>query len=332
MVDESETAPLPDPVSEPAPAALPVATPPAAAGVETAVTPVFAPAPEPAAAVAPAPAAPAVAPAAAIAAAPAAPSRRNRMLGLTAETAGVIGIFLFVALAMVVLLGRGWATSTVDDLSGSVDAKMAQAVPLLDNASTKVSEINGRIGALTDAATSLAAQADAAPGLLGGLRDQLSNLQNRYLEFRATYADVRQTAVTALDSLRVMSRLIPGFSVPQDAVDTLAALDAKVQDIDAKIMDVSNALTDGPVQAVANVVVTKAAAVQDGLSKLTTALNGAQARLAEVRSQVASTADTVNMFISIGSILLFLLFLYFALLHWVLFRTGRGLRKAPAAG
>ena len=322
MVDESETAPLPDPVSEPVPAAAPVATTPAAAGVETAVAPVFAPAIEPA---------PATGPAEAAVPAQGAPSKRNRVLGLTAQATGIIGIFLFVALAVVVILGRGWATSTVDDLSGAVDAKMAQAVPLLDGATAKVSEINGRIGALTDAANALAAQADAAPGLLGGLKDQLSNLQNRYLEFRATYADVRQTAVTALDSLQVMSRLIPGFSVPQDAVDKLAALDTKVQDIDAKIMDVSNALTDGPVQAVANVVGTKAAAVQDGLTKLTTALNGASARLVEVRSQVASTADTVNTFINLGSILLFLLFLYFALLHWVLFHVGRGLAKAPAA-
>ena len=64
---------------------------------------------------------------------------------------------------------------------------------------------------------------------------------------------------------------------------------------------------------------------------MTTALDAAQTRLAELRAQVASTADTINMFISIGSILLFLLFLYFALLHYVLFHVGRGLGRAPAA-
>ena len=71
--------------------------------------------------------------------------------------------------------------------------------PCSTAASSKVSEINGRVGALADAANSLAAQANAGTGLLGGLRDQLTNLQNRYLEFRAKYTDVRQTAVTALD-------------------------------------------------------------------------------------------------------------------------------------
>ena len=60
---------------------------------------------------------------------PPASSKRNRVLGLTAQATGVIGIVLFVALAVVMLLGRGWATSKVDEISGGIDAKMAQAVP-----------------------------------------------------------------------------------------------------------------------------------------------------------------------------------------------------------
>jgi hypothetical protein len=310
MTDELDTAPLPDPVAAPAPEAA-ASAPAAPAGAVPAVEP--APAPSP------------------VAPPPAGAGKRNRVLGLTAQTAGVIGIVLFVALAVVMLLGRGWATSTVDDISAGVDAKMAQAVPLIDNASAKVSEINGRVGALTDAANALAAQAAAAPNLLGGLRDQLANLQNRYLEFRKTYTDVRETAVTALDRLKVIDRLIPGFDIPQEPIDALTALDGRMQELDAKIMDVSSAITDGPVQKVAGVVSEKAADLQAGLTKVTSALDAAQTRLAELRAQVASTADTINMFISIGSILLFLLFLYFALLHYVLFHVGRGMRRTPAA-
>ncbi len=313
MTDELDTAPLPDPVPAPEAAAAPDAAAPEA-------VPAAVPAMEPAPA-RPAPAAPP----------PAGVSKRNRVLGLTAQAAGVIGIVLFVALAVVMLLGRGWATSTVDDISAGVDAKMAQVEPLIDDASAKVSEINGRVGALTDAANALAAQAAADTGLLGGLRDQLANLQNRYLEFRQKYSDLRETATTALDRLQVIDRLIPGFDIPQEPIDALAALDGRMQELDAKIMDVSSAITDGPVQKVAGVVAEKAALLQDGLTKGTAALEAAQTRLAELRVQVASTADTINMLISIGSILLFVLFLYFALLHYVLFHVGRGLGRAPTA-
>ena len=96
MTDELETKPLPDPVPQPSPGVPP----------EPAPEPAAAPAP----AVAPAPSAtPATTPAAASASA--SRNKRNRLLGLGAQTAGVIGIVLFVALGAVVLLGRGWATS-----------------------------------------------------------------------------------------------------------------------------------------------------------------------------------------------------------------------------
>ena len=318
MTDELDTAPLPEPV--PTPAQGPAPEPAAVAEPAAAAVPAIEPAPVPVPA-APVPAAPP----------PAGVSKRNRVLGLSAQTAGVIGIVLFVALAVVMLLGRGWATSTVDDISAGVDAKMAQVEPLIDNASAKVSEVNGRVGVLSDAANALAAQAAATPDLLGGVRDQVANLQNRYLEFRKTYADVRETAVTALDRLKVIDRLVPGFDIPQEPIDALTALDARLQELDTKIMDVSAAITDGPVQKVAGVVAEKAATLQAGLTRVTSALDAAQTRLGELRTQVASTASTINTFISIGSILLFLLFLYFAFLHYVLFHVGRGMGRAPTA-
>ncbi len=225
---------------------------------------------------------------------PAGASKRNRVLGLTAQATGIIGIVLFVALAVVMLLGRGWATSTVDDISAGIDAKMAQAVPMIDNASAKVSEINGRVGALSDAADALAAQVAAAPDLLGGLRDQVANLQSRYHEFRTSYSDVRETAIAALDRLKVIDRLIPGFDIPQEPIDALTALDGRMQELDARIMEVSSAITDGPVQKVAGIVSEKAAEVRAGLTKAGTALDAAQTRLGELRAQVASTADTIN--------------------------------------
>ena len=321
MTDELETAPLPDPVPEPAPDAE--------TAPQTAPLPDPVPEPAPAAISAVVPAVPA--PAATAAEASASVSKRNQVLGIGAQATGIVGIFLFVALALVVLLGRGWATSTVDDLAGGIDAKMAQAVPLLDTASAKVSEINGRVGALTDAANALAAKLDAAPELLGGLKDQLANLQSRYQEFRTSYSGVRDTAISALDRLQLIERLIPGFSVPPEAIDALTAVDARVQELDAKIIGLSNAITDGPVQKVAAVVAEKTATVRDGLTKVTAVIGEAQTRLTELRTQVASTADTINMFISIGSMLLFVLFLYFALLHWMLFHVGRGLRRTAAA-
>ncbi len=305
MTDDLETAPLPDPVPQPSRAEPD-------------------PIPEPAQAFTPA-ATPATTPAAVPT--QTSSSKRNRMLGLGAQGAGVIGIVLFVVLAAVVLLGRGWATSTVDDISGSIDAKMAQAVPLIDTASAKVSEISGRVGALTDAADALAAKVDAGSGLLGALRDQFTSLQARYQDFRTSYSGVRDTALSALDRLETLDRLIPGFTLPPGPVDALKDLDARIQELDTRITDVGAAITDGPAQKVAAVVAEKTAKVQEGLATASGVLSNAQTRLTELREEVISTGNAINTWLTVLSFLLFLLFLYFAFLHWVLFGVGRRLRR-----
>jgi hypothetical protein len=308
MVDELETAPLPDPVPGPAPDAAPAPVP----------APVPAPAAVPVPAVA---AAPAPAPA------PASHGRRNRRLGLAAQVAGIVGIVVCLALAAGVLLGRGWATDTVSTVTTNIDTKLAQAVPLLDTASTKVSEVAGRVGAVADAANALAGRPAPSNELLQGLMGAVTNVSDRYLELRASYGELRQTAVAALDGLQTLDRMIPGFSVPQGPVDALTKLDAAVTELDAKIMGMADAIpASGPIDMAATAIATKVGEVEAKLQGLVTVIDDAQARLAEVRTQLATTTDTIKTTISIGSLVLVLLLAWVAVLHWVLFRTGRRLR------
>lgn len=319
MTDDPETAPLPEPVTETEPVA------------QTAPLPEPIPVAETAPAVVPA--APAVAPAPATAAAPPSSGGRSRALGTLAQVAGVVGIVLCLLLAVGVLLGRGWATDTVSQVTAGIDAKVAKAVPLLDTASEKVSEVSGRVGAVADAANALAARPNPSNELLQGLMGALTNVSDRYLELRATYGELRTTAVTALDRLETLDRLIPGFEIPQGPVDALTRLDASVSELDAKIMGLADAIPEtGPIDAAATAIATKATEIEAKLQGLVTVIDDAQARLAELRTQLASTASTLNTAISIGSIGVILVLVYFALLHWVLFRTGRRLRREAAAG
>jgi hypothetical protein len=260
--------------------------------------------------------------------APAAAStgRRNRRLGLVAQVAGVIGIVLCLVLAVGVLVGRGWAMDTVSEIATGIDARAARAVPLLDTASQKVSEVSGRVGAVADGANALAARPNPSNELLQGLTGAIGNVKDRYLELRATYGQFRDTAATALDRLQVLDRLIPGSQIPQGPADALAKLDAGVSELDAKIMGLAIP-ESGPIDAAATAIATKAGEVQAKLDGLVGVIDDAQTQLAEVRSHLASTADTISSVISIGSIVVILLLLYFALLHWVLFRTGRQLRR-----
>ena len=183
MTDELETAPLPNPVPNPAPAAEPAPAVEAAPIAETAPLPD--PVPAPATAVAPAAVSAPVAPAAT------STSGRNRALGLAAQVAGIVGIVLCLVLAVGVLVGRGWAMDTVSEVATGIDAKAAKAVPLLDTASQKVSEVSGRVGVVADAANALAARPNPSNEFLQGLMGAVGNVSDRYLELRATYGELK---------------------------------------------------------------------------------------------------------------------------------------------
>jgi prefoldin subunit 5 len=265
--------------------------------------------------------------------APAASShhRRNRRLGLAAQVAGVVGIVVCLALAAGVLMGRGWATDTVSTVSATIDAKLAKAVPVLDTASSKVSEIAGRVGAVADAANALADRPAPSSELLQGLMGAVTSVSDRYLELRATYGDLKESVTGALNGLQTLERLIPGFSIPQGPIDALAKLDAAVTDMDAKIMGLTSAIpASGPVDMVATAIATKVTEVQTKLQDLSGVITDAQTKLQDLQTQLASAESSINTAISLGSIGLILVLLWVAVLHWLLFRTGRQMRRETA--
>jgi hypothetical protein len=334
MTEEPEAASPPDHAPDDAAEAAPDTQPAPAAAPADATQPAPSPAPdaapetgEPAVEVAAAAAVPAQAPS------PAPPpvSRRKRALGILAQVAGVLGIVVCLALVVGVLLGRGWATDSVSQVATGVDEKLALAVPLMDKASAKVSEVSGRVGALADAATTVAALPGPGAELRTGLRSALNRVSERYLELRSTYGDVQQAAGGALDRLQTLEQVIPGFELPQGPVDALARLDAGVQELDATITGLADAVPEtGPISAIATAAATKATEAQAKLQDVNGVIDDARTRLDEVRAKVASTADTINAAITIGAVGTILILLYFALLHWVLFATGRRLRRGAS--
>jgi hypothetical protein len=312
MTDELETAPLPAPFEAPA----------AVVALGPVGEPVPAARPEPAQDVAAKPSEVAAAPA----------GGRHPKLGLAAEIVGVVGIVVFLALAVGIVLGRGWAVSTMDDLAAGVDSRVAKVVPMLDTASGKVSEVSGRLGAVADIAQSVADSPSPAQAILQKLLTEVTNVSDRYMALRTSYADARDTIVGIIDRLQTMERFIPGFSVPQGAVDKLAAVDAKVRELDAAIMGITGALPqDGAVNQAAGTIADKVGKASTTLDALSTTMSEAKQRLVDLRAEIKSKVDTLRTAITLGSFALVLLCAWIAVLHWVLFRTGRQLRRGAAA-
>jgi hypothetical protein len=258
---------------------------------------------------------------------PASTGQRGRVLGMTAQTAGAVGIVVSLLLVVVVILGRGWLVDKVDEVALKIDDGLAKGVPLLDTASEKVSNVAGKVGVVVDALEAEAADPGPVPALLQNLVTKANDVSDQYLELRATYTDARTKLAGVLDTLQTLDSLVPGIDIPDAPMDSLAALDEKIQSLDDTVMSVIGAIPDvGDGQAIA-ALAEQAAKLETTLTTVTAGLDEAEVKLNNLRAEVAATADTVNTVITIAALVLVLAFLYSALLHWVLYRSGRDMRR-----
>lgn len=263
---------------------------------------------------------------------PAPGARRERVLGMSAQTAGVVGIVACLLLVVGVILARGWAIDRVDAIAGRVDAGIAKGIPLLATASTKVADVSARVSLVVDAAEARAADPGPAPALVQTLQLAMAGVSDRYLDLRATYADARETVVSALDRLNTIDRLVPAISIPQGPADKLAAIDQRAREIDATVMEIINADPRVGSGQVATTIAEKAGKVESALENLSTGFDDAKVRLDALRGEVAATADTGKTVITIVALVLILVLLYSAFLHWVLYRSGKALRGGAGDG
>ncbi len=254
------------------------------------------------------------------------------MLGTTGRVVGVVGIVVCLLLAVGVLVGRGWAVGTVDDVSAAVDAQIAKTDPLLTKASSVVGEISGRVSTVSDLASGIAANPTPGGAVADTIRAGLTSISDRYQALRASYADMRETAVSAIGRLQTLSRIVPGFTVPQGPVDALAALDAKLQEFDATVTGlITIDPGQGPINQAAAAVAQKANDVNAKLDGVQSGIADVQGRISALQAQIADAADSVKLGITLGSVGSILLLLYIAFLHLVLFRHASEIRARATA-
>ena len=259
--------------------------------------------------------------------------KRDRALGTIGQVVGIVGIVVFLLLAVGVVVGRGWAVGTVDDVAATVDAQIAKADPLLSQASTKVGEVSGRVSTVGDIAAGVAADPSPGGAVADALRAALATVSDRYQTLRANYVDVRGSVQSMIDRLQTLARVVPGFSIPQGPVDALAALDTRLQAFDAKVtglitIDPGN----GPVNKAAAAIAQAVSDVNTKLTDLQGGIGEVQQRVTDLRTKISDAAGTIKLGITLGSFAMILVMLYCALLHWVLFRHSGEIRRKTSAG
>ena len=252
------------------------------------------------------------------------------------QVVGIVGIVVVILLAVLVLLGRGWAVDKVDVVAASIDDGLAKVPPLLDRADDGVTRVQERITIVGDAATAVSAAANEPPEIVQRFSAALTGVSERYIPLRESYADARARIVSVSDRLETLDRLLPGMSLPQGPSDTLVALDTKVQALDDRIMGLLTVNERASrVGEAADAVNAKTTEVVGSLDEVKVGIGNLEVRLEETRTKVASTADSVRLAITIGTLIVLLLLAYLAALHVVLYRWAGGRNpmapKTPSA-
>jgi hypothetical protein len=248
----------------------------------------------------------------------------RRRLGAAGQVVGIAGFVLSLVLAAGSIAGVFWLTGQVNDVAATVDARLAEGQPKLDTLAAKVGEIKSVVDEVVAVADSAAQATAPEDGLLAGLTDRLNGLAGRYANLRNAYADLREKVTGALSGLQLLERVVPGFSVPQEPIQALQGLDARIQELDGSISGLLDTKFDGStLRDAAAAVSEKVGKVSSALESVLGLVDEAGVKLAQVRTDVAAAISQLTTVITLAGILMALLFVYVAFLHWVLFRTSR---------
>jgi len=258
----------------------------------------------------------------------AASSRRmTRALGTIGQAVGVLGALISVVLAVVVLLGCGRVVDRLDEMAARIDAGIARGVPLLAAARERVEGTSALVGALGDAVAARAGTTGTDAEGARVLLEKTKDVSDRYLEIRASYADARKHVVSALDRLNTIDDLIPALRVPQGPVETLAALDERVRLLDANVMGLLSAVPEAGTGPVVAAILEKVGSVKAALTGVSAGLGDTGARLQGLQERTAASANRIHTLVTVATVALVAALLYASLLHAVLYREGRRMRR-----
>jgi hypothetical protein len=260
-------------------------------------------------------------------------TRRRRTLGAAAQVAGVIGIVVCLLAVVGVVLGRGWAVGTVDEVATGIDSQVARADPLLATATRRAGEVSDVVDGIVALAGRAAAEANPGPAFVEDVRARVAALSERYMQLRTEYAQFRERIVSAGDTLETLDGLVPAISLPQGPREALQDIDARMQELDARVTEVLDFLASNPVASAirdwASSIAERVRGIADRIDRVEAAIALVQQRSVSLREEVAAKADTAQGVITLGSVGTIVLLLYLALVHAALFAYGAALRRGP---
>lgn len=254
-----------------------------------------------------------------------------RLLGWLLSAAGLVGVVVGNGFASVVWLLKLQLETRLRDLMAVPDRGLQVAIPLVDVVRAGFTEMASQVDAVRSAAEGLAtgraqgpdaaADVDAAADLARAVEDFA---RGPYATMRDVYSRVRGHALELGDTISQFGRSMPHAGVAAVIVERLTAIDARLQEVDASVSQLSQFDVAGLAEpGVAATVVERATRASETLGGIDTLIGELSAWLLDTRDRLVERDRRVARALTFGTIALSLLGLLFAGLNVLLFQVGR---------
>jgi uncharacterized phage infection (PIP) family protein YhgE len=248
-----------------------------------------------------------------------------KVLGWLAMIAAVIAIVVGLVVAAGVWVAKPQVQERAEELLIAADEGLVRADELLDRVDAGVETATGAVTKLNETAQSLAAD----PIIDEATRTQLATsiegfMTGPYADLQARYAGLKEGITSITQLLTLADRVLPGVELPGNVSETLIAVDAAVQKINATITTGADRLTTtltGPNAATRLAEQTQR--LEDALVVVNDLLPKIDERLTQAQGRVAGATENVGTWFTAGAVVVTLLGLYLAGLNVLLFQKGR---------
>ena len=244
------------------------------------------------------------------------PASRGPTARATApRVAAWIGVAVSLLLVPVTLVGQATVTDQVDATADAMDARLEQALPLVEAAAKNVD-------ALVDAARTVATTAESVADTGGSVQPALDAVETfsvAYASARSSYQEALDAASAAIERLDAIATLLPA-GVAQGLRDSLGELESRIEQLEAAAGQLVDAPTGGLVAQVAGTIAERARQVESALMTVAVTLNGAGAQLRQTRQTVSIRAGEITLALTVLAAVICTWLVYTAVLNWVLLR------------
>jgi flagellin-like hook-associated protein FlgL len=248
-----------------------------------------------------------------------------RFVGWLAAILGVVGLVIWLTIAVGVWFVRPTVVERVDHVARVAVEALEQASDLSTDASELLVEVGSRLEAVATTASSVSGNpilTAAADRLLSGT---ISNVVvGPWTQLQDRLSGMRETAVGLSTTVRALDEAIPFIELPGVVTGFVDDVDARWTEVDQTVQGMGAVATEGVGTAErAQNLARTATEASAKLDALNVALGAVHEEVETAQSQIEGASDQIEGILGLSTLAICIIAIWVGVLHLLLIAQGR---------